>query len=85
MKVRYIKNHKDEYGMVFPIGCVTDHAEPEALKRIADGLCVAAHPDARLFKAHTANAVEITECAVPEGIADEAEQPEQIFKHKKSK
>lgn len=39
MKVRYTIDYTDEYQTFFPIGCVAEHSEGEALKRIALGVC----------------------------------------------
>ena len=46
MKVRYKVNHTDEHGMFFPAGCVAEHAQSDAEKRIDLGVADAVDGDA---------------------------------------
>jgi hypothetical protein len=46
MKVRYTKDHTDEYGYFFPKGCVGEHTETDAKARIKAGVCEETNPNA---------------------------------------
>lgn len=39
MKVRYIKDHTDEFGQFFKAGCVAEHTDAEAARRKSLGVC----------------------------------------------
>ena len=45
MKVQYLKNHTDEYGMTYLKGWTAEHDEPTSRARIAAGLCVEVDKD----------------------------------------
>ena len=65
MKVRYIKNHTDEFGQVFPKGCVAEHDEKTAEDRIAHGLCEETNQNA-FSRRMPAEVAVSTDCVVPE-------------------
>lgn len=39
MKVRYNQEYTDEYNAIYPNGCVAEHTDAEAGRRIALGVC----------------------------------------------
>lgn len=45
MKVQYLKKHTDEFGMTYEKGWTAEHSEPEATRRILEGLCRAVDGD----------------------------------------
>ena len=65
MKVRYIRAYTDEYGTQFNPGWIAEHSEPEALKRIALGVCEQVTADgAKSLKLAPEKPVFV-ECAAP--------------------
>lgn len=64
MKVRYTTDYTDEHDQYFPLGCVAEHDETEALKRIALGVCEETDPNA--FSRLAAPGFSLPmECATP--------------------
>lgn len=79
MKVRYIKNHTDEFGQYFPIGCVAEHPDSEGQARIALGVAEETNKNAFSRRLPPEQAVSL-EC-VP-SVADEGTA---LIVNKKSK
>ena len=70
MKVRYTKTFTDSYGDTFRPGWIAEHAEPEALARIALGVCEQVTDDGAKSLKLKADAPVFVECASPAAPED---------------
>ncbi len=62
MKVQYIVDYTDEFGMCYKCGWTAEHTDQEAQRRIDKGLCVKAPDDTRARK----QTIIINSCITPE-------------------
>lgn len=63
MKVKYIKYYEDEFGDKYEVGWVAEHAQPEAEKRIALGVCETVGSDTKALKYKVGQKLLVDECA----------------------
>lgn len=69
MKVRYNQEYTDEYNDIYPNGCVAEHTDAEAGRRIALGVCEQVD-DATKALRYQVGAELVVDACVPEELPE---------------
>lgn len=66
MKVKYLKQHTDQYNFTFQAGWTAEHDEPTGNKLIADGICERVADTVRPTRHPSPAVAPLEACIVPD-------------------